>query len=106
VALKTLVDWPFHTLRQLLARESFIHDICVVSGDIPLFVYNGLTVDVCKNNTFWSKRVKQVLCFPGRDSSDCRSRKLIKYIKTHRKKKSHKVGIKSQHLFLLNDHVL
>jgi hypothetical protein len=64
MALKTLVDSPFNNLRQLLARESFIEDICVVSGGILLFVYNGLTVDVCKNNTFWSKRVKQVLCFP------------------------------------------
>jgi len=79
--LKTFVDSPFQNLGQMLARGSFIEDICVVSGGISLFVYNGLTVDVCKNNTFWSKRVKQVLCFPGRDSSDCRSRKLIEYIK-------------------------
>jgi hypothetical protein len=64
MGLKTLVDSPFNNLRQLLARESFIEDICVVSGGILLFVYNGLTVDFCKNNTFWSKRVKQVLCFP------------------------------------------
>jgi len=75
-----LIDSPFHNLRQLLARESFIEDIFVVSGDIS-FVYNGLTVDVCKSNTLWSKGVKQVLYFPGRDSSDCRSQKLIQYIK-------------------------
>lgn len=83
MVLKTLVDSHFNNLRQLLARESFIEDICFVSGGILLFVYNGLTADVCKNNTFWSKRIKQVLYFPGRDSTDCRSRKLIQYIKKH-----------------------